>query len=92
MLKIVFLIRRIVADAVIAVGVVVRLVDRYIEGNPLAEMPEYDGGVVGKFVGNTFIAPAAFAADIIRQVIVHERYIGDDAVSLAFVKDAVVES
>ena len=64
-------IRRIVADAVIAVSVVVRLIDRHIQRNPVAEMTEHRRCVIGEFIGNARPAPAALIADIIRQVIMN---------------------
>ena len=84
-------IRRIVADAVIAVSIVVRFIDRYIQRNPVAEVLEYHGTVKREFIGHAGITPAALIADIVRQIIMDQRDVGHDAVFFTRVQHTVIE-
>ena len=84
-------IRRIVADAVITVSVMVRFVDRHIQRNPVAVVLEYHRTVISEFIGHAGITPAALIADIVRQIIMDQRDVGHDAVFFTRVQHAVIE-
>ena len=91
MLHIDFLIGRIIADHVAAGSIVRRLVDRHIQRDAVAEMAEYRRRVIREFIHDAFPAPAPLSADIVRQIVVNQRDIRNNAVFLTFCQHVVVK-